>query len=272
MVSLSQKVRRNQPYCIYCGGMTLGDDIDHVPPTGLFDGAWRPKGGEVTVCKPCHTGTREVDDVAGFASRFYPNPETNTQQVDMLRSIRSFIRNYPQLVTEAGRPEPHKRIDGAGTFHVGPLMTSVMTTFAARVGLALHHRMTGEIIGPNGGVFANWFTNHQRMEGLLPDDFLQTLGPDHTMVQGTKDVRNQFSFAFSKGSDHGVRGYWSTFRHSFATMAFVSQSVSDFSVVRPGDIFRPGFLRGYSVKRLGEWPGQSGLPFNQPYWFEGRNF
>ncbi len=268
MVSLSQKVRRNQPHCIYCGGMALGDDIDHVPPTGLFDGAWRPKGGEVTVCKPCHTGTRELDDVAGFVSRFFPNPQTDAQQADVTRSIRSFIRNYPHLVNEAGRPEPYEQIEGAGSFHVGPLMRSVMTTFAARVGLALHHRMTGEIIGPNGGIFAHWYTNYQGMEGRLPDEFLETLGPGYTMVQGTKDVGDQFSFAFSTGSDHGATGYWATFRKSFATMTFVSQSVSDFSVVRPIDIYRPGFLQGYSVKRLGEWPGQYGLSFSRPYWFE----
>ncbi|ESY02034.1 hypothetical protein X753_24950 [Mesorhizobium sp. LNJC399B00] len=209
-----------------------------------------------------------MDDVAAFASRFYPNPETDTQRADMQRSIRSFVRNYPHLVAEAGRPQPYKQIEGAGTFRIGPLMNSVMTTFAARIGLALHHRLTREIIRPGGGVVAKWFTNHQRFEGRLPDDFLQTLGPGYTMVQGTKGVGDQFSFAFSKGSDHGVTGYWATFRHSFATMAFVSQSTSDFPTAQPVDIHRPGFLQGYTVKRLGEWPGLNGLPFYHSYWFK----
>jgi hypothetical protein len=106
MVSLSQKVRGRQPYCIYCGGATLDNDIDHVPPTGLFDGAWRPKGGEVTVCRECLNGTRETDDVAGFMSRLYPDAETDEQKEDVLRSIASLVRNYPHLVEEMGPPQP----------------------------------------------------------------------------------------------------------------------------------------------------------------------
>lgn len=51
-------------------------------------------------------------------------------------------------------------------------------------------------------------------------------------------------------------------------MAFVSQSISDLAAAHPQDVLRPGFLRGYSVKRLGSWPGLNGLPFHGPYSFE----
>lgn len=72
MVSLSQKLRSKQPLRIYYAGSARGVDIDHVPPRGLFDGKWRPKGGEVTTCKQCHEGTREMDDVAAFATASCP--------------------------------------------------------------------------------------------------------------------------------------------------------------------------------------------------------
>lgn len=269
MVSLSQKVRSKQPFCVYCGGLELGVDIDHAPPKGLFDGKWRPKGGEVTACKDCHKGTREMDDVVGFASRFLPNPVTSEQQEDVKRSIRSIVRNYPNLVAELGRPkEDSRHVEGGGTLKGnGPILSSVMTTFAARMGFALHHRVAGEIVGPAGGVFARWHSNYERFQGRLPQAFLDVLGPNYEWSQGRKTVEDQFSFAFVKGLNIGVTGYWATFRQSFAIAAFVSQSASELSAAPPHLVMRPGFLKGYSVKLQGSWPGEYGQPFFRPYTF-----
>ncbi|PWJ87034.1 hypothetical protein C8D77_11917 [Mesorhizobium loti] len=266
MVSLSKKIRSKQPHCIYCGGLVLGDSVDHVPPKGLFDGAWRPKGGEVTACKECHAGTREMDDVAGFLSRIFPNPQTDEQRDDVVRSIASLARNYPRLVEELGPPEPaDEHAAGAATFVAnGPILSSIMATFGARIGFALHYRLTGEIIGPAGGAFVNWYSNAQRFEGNLPQEFLATLGPDYTMSQGRKNVEGQFAFAFASSPD-GVTAYWATFRQSFAIAAFVSQSAANFAAAHPDYVARPGFLLGYSVKHLGSWPGINGVPFYRPY-------
>lgn len=266
-MSLSRKLRAKQPHCIYCGGSTPGVDIDHVPPRSLFDGKWRPKGGEVTTCKECHEGTREMDSVAAFASRFWPNPTTAQHHEDIQRSIKSVFQHFPNLIAELGRPvEDNRYVEGGGVLKAGgPIMSSVMTTFAARLGFALHHWVTGEIIGPGGGVFARWHSNYQRFEGRLPHDFLEILGPGLTMTQGLKDVRDQFSFSFVHGVEIGVTGYWATFRQSFATMAFVSQNVGELGAAPYHLVWRPGFLKGYSVKPLGTWPGRYGLPFRRPY-------
>ncbi|ESX47245.1 hypothetical protein X762_19585 [Mesorhizobium sp. LSHC426A00] len=268
-MSLSQKLRSQQPFCIYCAGSARGVDIDHVPPRGLFDGKWRPKGGEVTTCKECHEGTRQMDDVAAFASRFLPNPTTEEQHEEVKRSIKSVFRNYPNLIAELGRPKSDSRyVEGAGVLVAsGPIMSSVMTTFAARMGFALHHWVTGEIVGPNGGVFARWFSNYERFKGRLPQDFLEILGADYTMTQGRKNVEDQFTFRFVKGEELGVTGYWATFRQSFAIMAFVSQSMAHLRNPPHHLVRRPGFLQGYSVKFLGSWPGQYGQPFLPPYSF-----
>lgn len=268
LVSLSQKIRSKQPHCVYCGGLALGNSVDHVPPKGLFDGSWRPRGGEVTACKACHAGTREVDDIAGFLSRIYPDPQTDEQKADINRSIGSLARNYPHLLEELGPPEPSdEHVEGSATFIAnGPILSSIMGTFGARIGFALHHRLTGEIVSPAGAAFVVWYSNTQRFEGSLPKEFLATLGPDYTMSQGRKSVEGQFAFAFaSSRPDRDVTAYWATFRQSFAIAAFVSQSASNFADAHPDYVARPGFLRSYSVKHLGSWPGINGVPFHRPY-------
>ncbi|MER8672199.1 hypothetical protein NKH45_34945 [Mesorhizobium sp. M1156] len=269
MVSLSQRLRSKQPFCIYCAGSARGDDIDHVPPRGLFDEKWRPKGGEVTSCKECHEGTRDMDAVAAFASRFMPNPTTAEQHDAIKRSIKSVFRNYPNLIAELGRPKEDSRyVEGGGVLAAnGPIMSSVMTTFAARMGFALHHWVTGEIIGSAGGVFARWYSNYERFQGRLPEAFLEILGADYTLSQGRKNVGDQFSFSFIKGVELGVTGYWATFRQSFAIMAFVSQNMAELSDAPHHLVRRPAFLKGYSVKLLGSWSGQYGQPFLAPYSF-----
>lgn len=269
MVSLSQRLRTKQPFCIYCAGSARGDDIDHVPPRGLFDEKWRPKGGEVTTCKECHEGTRDMDAVAAFASRFMPNPTTAEQHDAIKRSIKSVFRNYPNLIAELGRPKEDSRyVEGGGVLAAnGPIMSSVMTTFAARMGFALHHWVTGEIIGSAGGVFARWYSNYERFQGRLPEAFLEILGAHYTLSQGRKNVGDQFSFSFIKGVELGVTGYWATFRQSFAVMAFVSQNMAELSDAPHHLVRRPAFLKGYSVKFLGSWPGQYGQPFLTPYSF-----
>ncbi|MER8957191.1 hypothetical protein NKH98_31975 [Mesorhizobium sp. M0833] len=76
-----------------------------------------------------------MDDVAAFASRFLPNPTTAEQHDDVKRSIKSVYRNYPSLIAELGRPKEDGRyVEGGGVLAAnGPIMSSVMTTFAARM-------------------------------------------------------------------------------------------------------------------------------------------
>ena len=142
-----------------------------------------------------------------------------------------------------------------------------MLAFAAHIGFALHQQISATIIAPGGGAFVKWYSNAQLFDGKLPSEFLNTLGPGRTLTQGRRDVGEQFSYAWAVGEDHQVVGYWATFRHSFAVMAFVSPMMSDFDVAPSAHLFRPGFLQGFSVRALkpAPWPGVYGQPFAGPY-------
>jgi len=75
--TLLDQLRAEQPYCIYCGGRTLGDSVDHMPPRTIFDLRYRPKGLEFLACTACNEGAKKAEQIAGFLSRLlYPTPRT----------------------------------------------------------------------------------------------------------------------------------------------------------------------------------------------------
>jgi hypothetical protein len=64
-------MQAEQPWCVYCGGTTLGTNVDHMPPIGAFDFRKRWRGMEYLSCDPCREGTRKMDLVAGLFARLY---------------------------------------------------------------------------------------------------------------------------------------------------------------------------------------------------------
>lgn len=265
MPKLTATKLKAQPSCIYCGGTEPAVQVDHVPPRGLFDGRWRPQGLEVSACDACHQGTREVDAVAAMISRVFPSPTTEEQRQDSLKTIAGFVRNFPHLAEEMGKGKAYVGPNGEEGFAIranGPIMTSAMLTFGARLAFALHHEITKEILRPAARVFVRWHSNVSAFEGRLPTNVLEILGPGRTLVQGQKHVSGQFDFYTASPGDTGVFPYWAEFRQSFAILAFVSPGGLGLEVAQPEDLFSPGFLRGYSVfRKNGPWPGPFAFPF-----------
>lgn len=201
-----------------------------------------------------------MDAVASFFSRTYPGPTTPVQRDDIQKSVLGLITSFPNLLAEMGSPSRDERYEvGGGSFRCGPILDSVMMCFGARTAYALHYNITGQIVPPSGGAVVMWYNTVDLFGGALPDEFLNCLGPDHTLTQGRKTVSNQFNYAWVKPTDASIYGYWASFRKSFAFAMFVSPSTRHLRRYRRS-LFRPGFLKGYSVRAL-----EPGTVFD---WFE----
>lgn len=190
----------------------------------------------------------------------FPDPKTDQQKLDVAESIRAFHHNFPMLVAELGRGSPYSHVDGEETFGLnarGPILNSAMLHFAARLGFALHEQTTGRMVGNKGAAFVKWYSNAQAFEGRLPQDLFRVLGPNLTLRQGRLHVGDQFAYSVAHPHDHSVYGYWASFRAAFAVLAFVSDAdASSLDAAPLEGLFKPGFLRGYSVTALpwGRWP------------------
>jgi hypothetical protein len=103
-----------------------------------------------------------------------------------------------------------------------------------------HYKEFGKIIPPQGGIFWRWFSNVQRLDGKMPDEFIGILSQSATVRRITRDLSNQFSYSFAKADDGDLTGYFATFRRSFAMLGVIEMDASLFTVEGNHDqILRP---------------------------------
>lgn len=254
-----QRMQAKQPWCIYCGGGTLGVNVDHMPPVGAFDLRQRWAGMEYLSCEACRLGTEKMDLVAGLFARLYSTgPATEAVKAEIRAYFKGVDNNAPDVLKEmvverdlrgTDRDSPGALPEAAAIFSVGPIADAYLSAFGARVALALHYELTHEILPDSGGVFVHWMSNNVIAKNEVPDAFLAMLGSPQTLKQGRKTLADQF-FYQSLAEDGGARSaHFAAFRVSFAVQAFV---VRDFNEMKhivadlPAKIFRPGFLKGRS--------------------------
>lgn len=218
------------PFCIFCGGNTRAVTIDHIPAKVMFDGKQRPKGLEFSACEICNNGAKHADLVAAWVGRFYPDPNTNEQKEEIPKLLKAINNNIPGLLQEmkmgrgaeklAMRKLPIK-IDG-GLLHVGPLLQKYMQVFSLKLGLALHHEVSGKILPETGGIAVRWFSNYEKFTGDFPDQLANFLGPSKTLVAGKKHVSDQFQYAWEIAENKEFGIYFASFRMSFAVFGAVA--------------------------------------------------
>jgi hypothetical protein len=157
------RLLEEQPICVYCGGLTKGNSVDHVPPIAVFDDRQRPTGMEFTACGECHEGTRRDDLVVALLSRMYPNVPVEAARRDFPRLVAGLVNNHPDVIAEL-QPVPlpsdrlinaRRQVDPKAHFLQtgGPIVTRIMTRFAGRFGLAQHFQLTDRIVPPAGKVY-----------------------------------------------------------------------------------------------------------------------
>jgi hypothetical protein len=246
-------LQAEQPHCIYCGGAALGTSIDHMPPMTVFD--LRQRYGDMVylACEPCHTGTRPLDQFAGFLCRSYPNPRTPEAHAESKKIVQSIANNFPHLLptmrATAEQLALAKDSDAsAGALNISTEAHSIMVRFAARVAFALHFELCRAVIPEGGGVFVRWFTN----EALVTNDvrlieIASLVGPSRTLVQGRKSLADQFEYRSQATEDGSMSLHVAAFRLSFGIEAYAARDVRDLAPPRPmpthNRLFRPGFLR-----------------------------
>lgn len=252
-----QKDRRKQAFlkehrhCCFCGGSRAATTVDHVPSIQMFSLRRRPKGLEFPACEECNHATRLHEQVAAMLGRVYPDGPTKAHEQEIERIMRSVQTNSPGVLEEM-MPSPRQkqhfeqlksagRIVGAGALNCsGPLVNRSIGIFGAKLGLALYYFFTSRIIPVAGGVAVRWYSNFDKMEGKIPEEFLKVLGPRQTLVQGSWDVGDQFNYASAITENKKMAVFFSTFRKSFAVVSLASDDVSVFCELKNNQSFRPG--------------------------------
>ena len=249
------KLLKQHPNCIYCGGKTRSTSIDHCPPIALFEQRQRPSGMEFPACSNCHEGTRTDDLVANMASRIFPDAQSEIAKEEVEKSIKGVANNVPGLLEEMKpsflQTKKVRRLQGNenGNLHAlncdGPILQKHILRFAARPGFALHFEATNQVIPLTGGTGVSWVTNYNAYQNQLPNALLQLLPAPRTLRQGKKSVDGQFFYSSVITDDSNMSAHYATFRESFAIWAVCgidADKISSSEPMRHYKVFQPGFL------------------------------
>ncbi len=249
-IRMLERLKSKQRFCVFCGGNTEGNTVDHVPPIVTFDLRSRPAGYEFLACRECNHGSRRADEVFGLISRFHPGPIDSRRKNELDKLLHSVGQKDQwllyEMMPEIGDSLPKTPRIPPNTRHMnvsGPILNRRMRTSCGKMGLAFHFRITGEIVPPNGGVFYRWYSNVNRLMDEMPDDFIRLCGPPETLKQGTWSVEKQFTVSTAASPDGQFTGHFSTFRFSFAVLTIAAHDISLLADAPQENVLRPGFLK-----------------------------
>ena len=120
-----------------------------------------------------------------------------------------------------------------------------MKRFAAKLALALHFEITRGIASTSATVVGHWYSNVQAFTGAIPDELLKAVGPASTLVQGKRNVADQFLWAARHSPSRKHSLYIAQFREAFAVTGMVYDEL-DPPEIEGFLVVRPGFLRSNS--------------------------
>src|SRR4029453_5891624 len=155
---------REMPFCIFCGGAEPATTIEHCPPRMMFRGKQRPNDLVFSSCEGCNSGTKRSDLVASLLGRIYPDG-TNADTADLQKVLQGVANNIPGLLQELHMSDAEQVAAqmpvGWALRANGPILTSHILPFGAKLGLALHFELHKRPVPISGGVLPRWFSNVQ---------------------------------------------------------------------------------------------------------------
>jgi hypothetical protein len=250
-----QDILRNSQGCIYCAGKNPSTQIDHMPPRAMFRLAQRPKGLEFASCAECNQGTSRLDIVGAFMARTFPGAASERENAEWTKLLNEVQRAAPGLLNEMMWANPHQMMgmqmlaesideNLAALKGNGPILSSYMQAFAAKIGFALHYESTGQFVPENGRIQVRWFTSGEIFGERIPTSLLESIEQIDILKQGR--ITSEYTFEYGWGlykHDNSVRVYYAKIRDSFVVSAFFAETVdglpfqaSELATFSPGDL------------------------------------
>lgn len=240
--------------CVYCAAQGVAEQIDHMPPRSMFRTLQRPRGLEFPSCGACNQGTSRLDVVATFMTRTFPGISSEQDSREWNKVMHEISRVAPELAKEIFLPEHQMNAflrhhgtrdpNHAAFFAAGPILSSHMQAFAAKVGFALHYERTRTVVPELGRVQVRWFTSEEILNQRIPHSVKESILSIRNLQQGKISSNGFFEYGWGQFSEKpDVNMYYAKFREAFMVVAFVSDTENGLPF-RPGELatFAPGDL------------------------------
>jgi hypothetical protein len=233
------------PHCIYCGGQTPSETVDHCPPRAMFQEKKAPEGYEFGSCEACNSGTSDADLMVSALARIGVHSAGNNDG-KLLGLMKMANKQFPGMLTgmmpsalEARKlnrllgikPPPGVLQQHTGVGKVTDAHLASLRVFARKFTKAAFFKHAGAIFPGDGAIAYRHFTNADAMgEGFVFFETLQGVAGDvPRQVRTNVDLTGQFSYKVSVAVNRDVMILQVSAYKSFG---FVTFSSTDPSVIR----------------------------------------
>jgi hypothetical protein len=229
------KIKNGNYQCIFCGGFTPANTVDHVPPKIIFRNKSWPEGFEFPACEACNNGTSDDDLVVGLLARM---TKEDSSILGLLKNIKG---QHPQLLAEMLDISEAEAKVAAEKFHiekpegmtyrelgivnVTDTMNLAVTTLASKLSKAVYYKLTGEIFPNKGGILFNWFTNAQLFEHgkvYVLDGLKQFKFTTEVLKRSNTLLHDQFDYRYSLSEEGTIHLLQAVFGGSFGFVTIFS--------------------------------------------------
>lgn len=252
-----------------------------MPPIWAFAGRHRPKGMEYATCETCNRETRDCDLATGWIARI--RPFHGDLEDPLFKEARDRLPSLEQLVPglraeifdgpvaqEGHLYREGKRYDVVRAEVDGPIIARVLTTFGAKLGMALYREHVGLALPLAGAVFVQPILNGG-LSQQAAEETLRILPGTATLSQGKKSVSDQFAYAFNTDNRSIVMALASFQQNLHFLLIATSEpehyapTVEQMFVCRiaPGELLKDRGIKSFNPRP--RRPTLPGLPYPQGY-------
>jgi hypothetical protein len=100
-----QRIRDGEFPCVYCGGVVVASEPDHMPPRILFSRKQRPNDLVFPSCSECNRSSAAIDTVISWLGRRYGEPVHPTEREEVKSIGASMASNYPEVASAFYSPQ-----------------------------------------------------------------------------------------------------------------------------------------------------------------------
>lgn len=134
----TKKFIKKHPNCCFCGGESVTETIDHIPPRSLFLGKKYPKEFEFPACGSCNNKTSNEEDAARLISIFQGTAYSSNINDDFISNLSTYTKAANFLSMKF--TELRYTDEGNIVLGIDPKTTESINTLATKIALALYYK------------------------------------------------------------------------------------------------------------------------------------
>lgn len=229
----------NNP-CIFCGGKTASNTIDHIPARVFFiDRQW-PEGFEFPACDNCNQETRFIELRLALISRLDPTlPDDSPAHAEAYKLLSRIAKTEPGFIQDLLKPvgsESKKKVLSNFNISFNELdlleidtivsapksMSNDVEKYGYKLAKAVHWKHTGRIVPEHADLLCYWQSNadmNTHRVDLIISEFLKGIG---TTSRNNKHLEDQFVYRWGVSPDGSLGAYYFLFRFTFSVVVFLS--------------------------------------------------